>query len=1273
MSYTLNIPFSEIKLYTGNARTTSKKNFSGVSSGASTRWGSDAKSETYEIVNTTTGEVTTYKTWYSTKFDVGKIQIKLDNLNLPNKLPAGTKFYIEVVSWSDWCGAGYIKGHMTFDSLPLYDTVWWTPAEGQMDLQKPLLANRFCKCSSSYGWTSESKKRSYNPKWVGSLDSSLNLIDPETGEKRDSIYIYMVDTVYNYGNPGATNFYYKDSTFKVWIDMPYTPVEDPTEVVASGDKAASGDIEVKYDDRVSISWKAPEINVNNEIKSYRLWCQPEGGEPFTFGKEIQGVEKINENGEEILTFSFISKDLLPDMVKGSRYKIGVQALAVYEELDSKVVYSNDFVSIINSAPQIIQIKTYNKLRITHDVSNITIYANCQDVDLTSTQGKEREELRCFYFVDRSGLDISNFNIDLENQKVVGEDHSYDLILGATNNSNGEYALSSITITRENGMDEDWSAYIFVADNSNESSVIKEFKIPRNTYPIITKENFSFEKGTNINSVNGERTYLKAINSIKFSLTEEDRGIINASLYFKKKDGSLILLDEQKLLYTKAVSFSKPLDFSEEIYKLGDMDKINLIIEYVDNYSDTFTTEVINSFYYPKALTSTKYVFDVIAKDSPDGVAKYYLREGTEGQDNEITFKLNVDGNDIPIDFYLYISPGKNGQQYKEIIVKTEQTHKSEKIENEKLDYVFDYGNSYKFLLKLSNIFESSNDYIILGKNAANDQIIDSFSVLPKFNITEDGGKFTFNQESWQPINPESGKEVVFSARYFNGDGYGTNSYTIQANIDGVLSTFIDKGIGSKTDWNNLLWDVEITSNNTITFSANTINAFKQLGLATNQNFNNVAYIATGINAFGVEGTPAILSGQRIITQHAPLFPKNFSLIPVINSGRQNENLFNAGDKITFGIGSIRPVDYNDVFIDSEGVETKKRTITKYRISYRFNDSEPWNILKIGEYEYLSEELAPSNTEEAIADFINYEDSDFKINPERITKISFGVAFGDDDGNWSNEYQVDKVVNGNESNNIQACRVQNPKLLIETAKTYKTKNQEEYLEINLYSSDLGGNNADGTKGGKYNFYRSQEETFKVDIKAGINPDSMKMIHSEIRNNTKLSNLNTYDFQLPEDLAKAEKIYLQATIAICINSTTLSSIKTSSSVFLLYTQSPTMAHRVHWVGINTTDKQDDEVFKISEFGEKKKIIRLVGSFKEEESEDVRDMIIEIDLGLGVISGKNTSENSESFWIDLRTGEIVNNILRSQEINSEKIESESLQAGEIVGSYIHGGHWE
>jgi hypothetical protein len=49
----------------------------------------------------------------------------------------------------------------------------------------------------------------------------------DLGDK-DYLYIYMIDSVYNFGNPGYTTF--SRSSLVVQLDMPYTSVGDPEKV-----------------------------------------------------------------------------------------------------------------------------------------------------------------------------------------------------------------------------------------------------------------------------------------------------------------------------------------------------------------------------------------------------------------------------------------------------------------------------------------------------------------------------------------------------------------------------------------------------------------------------------------------------------------------------------------------------------------------------------------------------------------------------------------------------------------------------------------------------------------------------------------------------------------------------------------------------------------------------------------------------------------------------------------------------------------------------------
>ncbi len=84
---------------------------------------------------------------------------------------------------------------------------------------------------------------------------------------------------------------------------------------------------------------------------------------------------------------------------------------------------------------------------------------------------------------------------------------------------------------------------------------------------------------------------------------------------------------------------------------------------------------------------------------------------------------------------------------------------------------------------------------------------------------------------------------------------------------------------------------------------------------------------------------------------------------------------------------------------------------------------------------------------------------------------------------------------------------------------------------------------------------------------------------------------------------------------------------------------MSHRRHWIGINTTANNNEDVFHISQFdegNEERKIIRLSGFNnvlgKERE--------ITIDLSSGILTGYD--DGNSIMKINLSTGEIDNAII-------------------------------
>jgi hypothetical protein len=89
----------------------------------------------------------------------------------------------------------------------------------------------------------------------------------------------------------------------------------------------------------------------------------------------------------------------------------------------------------------------------------------------------------------------------------------------------------------------------------------------------------------------------------------------------------------------------------------------------------------------------------------------------------------------------------------------------------------------------------------------------------------------------------------------------------------------------------------------------------------------------------------------------------------------------------------------------------------------------------------------------------------------------------------------------------------------------------------------------------------------------------------------------------------------------------SIESESPTYLFYLGSPTVSHRSHWVGINTIDIEEEEVFKISDFENRKNIV-LIGTYLE------NNVPKETKITINLSSGEIVSEN---YKINLKTGEL------------------------------------
>lgn len=187
MNYTKNIPFSNLIYYEAD-RLSTKASFTSIGSGGLTSWGSDWNGS------------------QSTCFNIGKIKIKLSNLGLAPTLPNGTQIQIKVKSRSTYMGAGTIKGHVSqtnFTDVTEVCNAW--PFEVTSNFSKTVKG----VCSSKYGFSNEATGE------IATFTGTVNNINTSS-----SVYIYFVDTVFNYGEPGMTDSYFSNSYITVSLIIP---------------------------------------------------------------------------------------------------------------------------------------------------------------------------------------------------------------------------------------------------------------------------------------------------------------------------------------------------------------------------------------------------------------------------------------------------------------------------------------------------------------------------------------------------------------------------------------------------------------------------------------------------------------------------------------------------------------------------------------------------------------------------------------------------------------------------------------------------------------------------------------------------------------------------------------------------------------------------------------------------------------------------------------------------------------------------------------------
>lgn len=850
-------------------------------------------------------------------------------------------------------------------------------------------------------------------------------------------------------------------------------------------------------------------------------------------------------------------------------------------------------------------------------------------------------------------------------------------------------LQNLSTEQENKIPSNWQIemapdkpFLFIrAKKKSDNLVSSEWnyvEVPVNFKPFCS---FFYDVTDNdkILSIDGNKIYTNYLRNISKTLYvdelhfQEDSRVITSHVW---KIGTVNSLIERTSLKINELELS-PIEFN-----YNDDQRIIIYLIIKDEYGDTFS--YFESINYYRLKLQNPLNFEVFPQNENITVSPSFLSD-------QIKFKVKLSQllDEPQYSLLFYKGVKDNGTwKYEENFIKNypaiNGTSTYENCDSGMID-----NKDYKFKAILAVSLPSKN--IVLGSIESKKP----YRLLEAFNVEN----FAFSKEDWHPIKNyvdniilgEGNKEdevVLFTSTCYDNPGNtGINYYKIEALFNNNRVVLVDK-IGAATPAQG--WSVKVEGD-TIYFKTKNLKLFKKLNVSSNIPTFSINYEITCYNAFGRTGKTLTYKG-RIITQERPSINEsdlNFKINS--NASIQYLNWINPGDKITFTINAP-PFDYNDyLLVAPDQSDTRyMQTVTNYEIYYRYQENEDWTqLLQKGSFDYssyfITEGLLTNKGERLQDSLKNY--LVFKTTKENMalsfttipvpnlnkniegTKIEFGIRFIDNTGLAS------EII----SKNFFICRKTKPifnipHVAINSKKDGNGNNIKE-LTVYLQSIDLGGNNK-----GTENFRRSGKEKYEVLIEFNEENNNFNQSKKFTESNSNLiysnetSNfLTTKTFELAEDWSK---VYIRATIKIIANSETGDYIQTTTTSFLLYLNEPTLSYRSHWLGINTAENNQEDVFHISSFEERKNI-RLAGFY--EKGNVVKDIIVNIDLNTGKITSSENIEidffsgiltkqsDTETMIIDLTNGKILNAALDNTEISDSKISNVELDNTEI-----NGGSW-
>ena len=513
---------------------------------------------------------------------------------------------------------------------------------------------------------------------------------------------------------------------------------------------------------------------------------------------------------------------------------------------------------------------------------------------------------------------------------------------------------------------------------------------------------------------------------------------------------------------------------------------------------------------------------------------------------------------------------------------------------------FAYGRSYIFRAEITD-----NADRISSITSAN-----SVERLPLISLSAGSGIFnSVSPEEWHVLQNQ---EFILNTFYPDSSAIGMTTYTIYGSInDGVyreLDTFDSNSVKAT------IIGQTITYRNQDSFEL-----FKKLKVSTNTDAYKINYRIVAQNAFGVSGDSSyygLISNKTVITKEPPIFSEEayffarvgftrdramswvtYNDTPNINTS-ESERMFNAGEVLDFGLSELA-LDLNSKHFDGTKEEQLK-TIKSYKIEYALAQQvipqpstlsqwtilgelspEAW-VLSPGEGFYHQGLIAPN-----LGDVKSY--IYFRIQAIDNTKLTSNYLYFNQP--------------------LICCRKTTPQATISKISINEVGGALQ-ANVSIRIEDYGGNNR-----GYENFFRQQKEETKIVVLYGSSFDSMDKRFVK----TTKTNAIEQDFAFVLDPLNNGKIYFQLSLVIDTNviGGEYNQIFYTLPIYVFYSEGPTVSHRPHWVGINNTIFEPDEVVRVEAFRKgatERHILRLIGF----DSQNDVEAAIELDLNSRLITG-------------------------------------------------------